>query len=530
MSVEESACDGTDVLVVGAGPVGMALALDLVRRGVRVRLVERGAGTFPGSRAKGVQPRTLEVFDDFGIVDAARAAGGPYPPMGLHVGPASVKWVMQKPVAPDPGTPYPDILLLPQYATTEILRGAVEEAGVAIEFGAEVTGVTQDAASVTAELADGTCVRARYVVGTDGASSVVRKSAGLAFTGSTDEADRMLVVDGRVAGLSRDRWHVFPRLGGRTVAACPLPGGENFQVMIKIRPDDPVDLSEPALAELFGRLAGRGMRLTDVTWASVFRPNVRLASGYRQGRVLVAGDAAHVHTPAGAQGLNTGVQDAYNLGWKLGQTLAGAPDELLDSYEGERRPIAAAVLGRSSELYAGAKKARPGALRRGADERQLSLTYAGGPLARSSGPVARTGTLEVGDRAPDAALAQERLFDLLRGPHFTLLAFGERAGAELEKVAWPSRGAALHRHRLTERTTSGGTAERAVLATYGITSDTLVLVRPDGYIGHIVTYGESSSGSSSSGPSEALGSQALGSEACDLTGLDRAVALMTPPL
>ncbi|MFE1959384.1 FAD-dependent monooxygenase [Streptomyces sp. NPDC059479] len=503
-----------DVLVVGAGPAGLVLTLELARRGVRVRLVEKGPGTFPGSRAKGVQPRTLEVFDDLGVVAAAQAAGGPYPPMGLHLGPLPLSWVMQKPAAPDPGTPYPDILLLPQYASTAILRRAVEDAGVDIAFNTEVTAVTQDAASAVAELADGTQARVRYVVGADGASSVVRKAAGLAFAGSTDEADRMIVADGRVEGLSRDRWHVFPRLGGRTVAACPLPGGPDFQLMIKLRPDDPVDLSQPALAELFGRLVGRGIRLAEVTWASVFRPNVRLASGYRQGRLLIAGDAAHVHTPAGAQGLNTGVQDAYNLGWKLAQVLAGAPERLLDTYEGERRPVAMAVLGRSSQLYAGAKKGRPGALRRGPDERQLSLTYAGGPLVSGSALAARTATLQAGDRAPDATLEEGRLFDLLRGPHFTLLAFGERAGAALDKVSWPEGGASLHRHLL-----SPPAGDSALRVTYGITRDTLILVRPDGYIAHVAL-------AAASGDSQEPGR----TDEFDLTGLARTAALMTPPL
>jgi hypothetical protein len=212
----------------------------------------------------------------------------------------------------------------------------------------------------------------------------------------------------------------------------------------------------------------------------VFRPNVRLVEHYRAGRVFLAGDAAHVHTPAGAQGLNTGVQDAYNLGWKLGQVIAGAPDALLDSYEPERRPVGAQVLGRSSELYAGIEKSRLASMKRGDEERQLGLSYYGGPLAPTAVPATRT--LRVGDRAPDAPYdgpRGKRLFEAFRGPQFTLLAFGSGAAAVSEQLTWRTGGAALQRIVI-------GNAEPAADA-YGITGDALVLIRPDGYVAGIIT-------------------------------------------
>uniref|UniRef100_UPI003C7E7853 FAD-dependent oxidoreductase n=1 Tax=unclassified Streptomyces TaxID=2593676 RepID=UPI003C7E7853 len=470
-----------DVIVVGAGPVGLALALDLARRGITARVLERGPGTFEGSRAKGVQPRTLEVFDDLGIAADARAAGGPYPPMGLHVGPFTKSWQMQHPAPAAAATPYPDILLLPQYATTALLHRALLAQGGTVEFGATAEQIAQDANAATVTTGDGRQLRARFVVGADGGGSTVRKAIGAAFEGSTDEADRMIIADARVDGLSPDRWHVWPRTGGRTTAACPLPGSDLFQLMITIRPDDDADLTEEALAALLRRRAGRSLRLHGLTWASVFRPNIRLADRYRNGRLLIAGDAAHVHTPAGAQGLNTGIQDAYNLGWKLQQVLAGAPDGLLDTYQGERRPVAAKVLGRSTELYAGLKQPRSRALTRGDEERQLGLSYFGGPLAPSD--AATTTALRPGDRAPDAPLPDgSRLFDLYRGPHFTALAFGTRAAEALDSLLWPTAGAPLHRHILPTPATPDAAN---LLTAYGITDDTLVLVRPDGYIAHI---------------------------------------------
>ncbi|MGO4106444.1 FAD-dependent monooxygenase [Paenibacillus sp. YAF4_2] len=225
----------------------------------------------------------------------------------------------------------------------------------------------------------------------------------------------------------------------------------------------------------------------------MFRPNVRLTERYRAGRVFLAGDAAHVHTPAGGQGLNTGVQDAYNLGWKIAQVIAGAPDSLLDSYEAERLPIAARVLRKSSELYSSLDNSRISGMKRGDEERQLSLSYHGGPLAPANASAMKT--LRVGDRAQDAPIigpsGERRLFHIFQGTHFTLLAFGPTAAKILPALNWPSDGAKLLRYAIR----SGSGIELNVLNdtagilsnTYGITGDTLVLIRPDGYIGSIMT-------------------------------------------
>jgi hypothetical protein len=299
----------------------------------------------------------------------------------------------------------------------------------------------------------------------------------------------MLIADAAVDGLSRNRWHVWPRTGGRFVGACPLPHSDQFQLMIRLTPDETPELDEAALAARFRSLTG--LHLHDVTWTSVFRPNIRIVEHYRAGRVFVAGDAAHVHTPAGAQGLNTGVQDAYNLGWKLAQVIAGAPAGLLDTYESERQPVAARVLGRSTELYAGLDQRRLASLQRGDEERQIALSYHGGPLASADG--AATTTLHAGDRAPDAPCAGtgiNRLFDAYRGPHFTLLAFGPDAAAAMPGLPWPTHGADLRRYKVVQTGPGNdhlGDASGLVSSTYGITGDALILVRPDGYLASIIT-------------------------------------------
>ncbi|WP_433346708.1 FAD-dependent oxidoreductase [Micromonospora sp. CA-111912] len=486
-----------DVLVAGAGPTGTALAIDLARRGLNVRIIDKSARAFEGSRAKGIQPRTLEVLYDLGALTDILADGDDYPLLSIHLGPVAIPWRMFRNREPTSDIPFPNTRLIPQYRTDSALHARLQQLGTRVEFGRELIEFSQDDEVVTAKVAGDAGIEeitARYLVGAEGGASTVRKQLGLGFIGSTDESDRMLIVDAVTTGLSRDRWHVWPGLKGRFVGACPLPHSEVFQWMIRLAPEE---VPQDGLAEINQRIQAhvrnRRVKLHDMRWRSVFRPNIRLAEGYRRGRVFIAGDAAHVHTPAGAQGLNTGIQDAYNLGWKLAQVVAGADARLLDTYQAERLPIAAGVLGLSTEKYAGIAKLDPSSLRRGKDEQQLLLSYYGGPLAPTK--LAGTTTLRVGDRAPDAELlgpggVRVRLFDLYRGPHFTALAYGSRAGEALDQLDWPTGGARLTRvvvdataradHVLTD-------AAQSFRRVYGLDGDTLLLIRPDVYLGQVAT-------------------------------------------
>jgi 2-polyprenyl-6-methoxyphenol hydroxylase-like FAD-dependent oxidoreductase len=446
-----------DVLIVGAGPTGLALGIDLARRGVDALVVEKADALFPGSRGKGLQPRTMEVFDDLGVIDAILAKGGVYPAGavwqdGRRVG----EHEMFDPSETDPDTPYGTPWMVPQWRTQEILSARLTELGGTVDFGREVTGFTQDEAGVTVEFASGTAVRARYVVAADGGRSLVRRTLGIGMTGETVDPNPMLVADVRITGLDRDNVHVFPPHGDvGFLAVFPLAGTEDFQVIAQFPEGTDVDLSLDGIRRtVAGRTHLAPEDVTELRWASDFRPRAALADRFRAGRVFLAGDAAHVHSPAGGQGLNTSVQDAYNLGWKLGAVLReGAPESLLDTYEEERLPNAADMLGISTGVHRGE-------VRRGRATQQLGLGHRDRTLTVETRTGLPEDALRAGDRAPDRTLDGVRLFDAFRGPHWTLLALDTKAPGSVGDLVHVVEGPAAE--------------------TYGTG---LFLVRPDGYVG-----------------------------------------------
>ncbi len=479
--------DRVEVLVVGAGPTGLTLACDLQRRGVNFRLINAADHDFEGSRAKGVQPRTLEVFDDLGVLPDLQPRGALYPLLGLHVGPLTLPLVMIKHHQPTEDVPHGNTLLVPQFETDASIRRRLEELGGTVEYSTRLVSYEEDFNGLVATVegpAGTEQIHTRFLAGADGGGSVVRRNAGIDFVGTTDESDRMIVADVTLSGLSRKRWHIWPRNRGRFMALCPLPGSDKFQLMLKLRPDEEADLSRDAVNRLVQEFVGRAkLRVQEIHWASVWRPNIRLAERYRSGNAFLAGDAAHVHPPTGAQGLNTGIQDAYNLGWKLAQVLAGAPDALLDTYGTERQPVAARVLGLSSEIYAGMSNRPLAAAKRGDEERQLALTYHGGGLAPDGGE--QNDGVRAGDRAPDARYTDNhghsgRLFDVFRGPHFTLIAVGDEAIDALAQINWPGRGAQLRTVAIAADAAPG------LRRRYGIQGPAHILVRPDGYVAYVV--------------------------------------------
>jgi 2-polyprenyl-6-methoxyphenol hydroxylase-like FAD-dependent oxidoreductase len=392
-----------EVLIAGAGPTGLTLAVDLARRGISFRIVDGAPGPFMGSRGKGIQPRTLEVFDDLGVADSILAQGGLYPKIRFHLGPFSLRagsLGTRRPATEQ--LPYPNLWLVPQSKTESILRERLHALGTKVEFGKALVAFTQNDEEVTVSLSTGETVKAKFLIGCDGGHSLVRKTIGLSLQGETVADKPSFVADLEVENLDRNDWHVWPFAKGGAVALCPLPHTSLFQFMAEGASSD-VDIAARILK-------ATGHRVNRVAWSSTYRPSARMVERYRVGRVLLAGDAAHVHPPSGGQGLNTGVQDAYNLGWKLACVVRGGPDSLLESYEEERLPIAAAVLGLTKRLH------QTRSIKRGDATNQLHLHYRTSFL--SSGVA--LGNLHPGDRMPDARLEDgTRLFDHLRGPHAT---------------------------------------------------------------------------------------------------------------
>jgi 2-polyprenyl-6-methoxyphenol hydroxylase-like FAD-dependent oxidoreductase len=393
------------VLIVGAGPTGLTLAIDLARRGISFRLIEAATTPFEGSRGKGIQPRTLEIFDDLGVIEPILAAGAPYPKLRVHVGPFSVRaGSLGTLKEPTDRVPYPNLWMVPQSRTEAILRDRLRELGAEVEFGKALATFTQDEDGVDATLSTGEMVRAAFLVGADGGHSTVRKTLGLTLQGEAVGEEPMVVADVEVEGLDRRDWHLWPFTKGGIIGLCPLPNTGLFQFTSAAK------TAETGIENVVHKATGH--RVQRVAWSSIYQPSVRMVDRYRVGRVFLAGDAAHVHPPTGGQGLNTGVQDAYNLGWKLAHVGRGGPDSLLDTYEAERLPIAAAVLGLSKHLY------QTRSIKRGDATNQLALHYRTSPL--SSGDT--LGGLHPGDRMPDARLDDgSRLFDRLRGHHATEL-------------------------------------------------------------------------------------------------------------
>jgi len=481
------ASEQTEVLIVGAGAAGLTLAIDLARRGVDVRLVDKLETPFGGSRGKGLQPRTLEVFEDLGLLAHIQEHARPYPPRRVHRDGQAVDQPMFAPAEPTPAEPYPMPLMLPQNLTEQALRERLRALGGSVRYGAALAGFAQDADGVTATLttaalataAGEETIRARYLVGADGGRSFVRQTLGVGFPGET-QPFRGLVADLRVEGLSRDAWHVWPGEHGPMVALCPLAGTDLFQLQAGLADDEP-PTPDALGAWIHARIGRNDLAFHPPVWSSVFGVNARLAERYRVDRVFLAGDAAHVHPPTGGQGLNTSLQDAYNLGWKLAAVLAGAPDSLLDAYEAERRPIAADVLGLSMGILARASEQM---MSRGRDTRQLDLGYRDGPLAVDARRA--PGKLLPGDRAPDGLCRARngrtvRLFELFQGPHWTLLACGAPEPQTLppDVVAH----AIGPDQALAE-------IDRTIAEAYDITAGTWVLVRPDGYVGLMAEAGD----------------------------------------
>jgi 2-polyprenyl-6-methoxyphenol hydroxylase-like FAD-dependent oxidoreductase len=434
------------VLVVGAGPTGLTLAAQLLARGIHARVIDKGAGAASQSRALSIQARTLELLDMMGLADAFVDHGHRVRRLRWYAGQRNL---CDLDLARN-GSRYGFVLDLPQSRTETLLRARVQELGGTIEQRVELVRLARRGGAVDATLRDAAGqeieVSAGYVVGCDGAHSRVRHEIGLPFAGQPYPQD-WLLADVALDGAGNDgAVHAFFRPNGLPLVCIPM-GGQRWRLVMANAGDrggQPPTFAE--IQELAAERAPRPIEISDPQWLASFRCHLRSASSYRRGRVLLAGDAAHIHSPAGGQGMNTGMMDAHNLAWKLALVADGrAPDALLDTYGQERIPVASGVLEFTNKLVGlltmrnRAKRvvrdtvipvvSRMPAVQRNAARKmsQLSVAYPRSPLVQPDGH--RRGP-KPGDRFPDLDVGGEhgpaRLHHLLGSGRHVLIV--SRAG------------------------------------------------------------------------------------------------------
>jgi 2-polyprenyl-6-methoxyphenol hydroxylase-like FAD-dependent oxidoreductase len=511
-----------DALIIGAGPTGLTLAAQLHALGVSARIVDRQQDRAHESRALAIQPRTLEVLRGLGISQTLVERGNPAVQLRLHLRRRVVGLRLFDVGVDD--TAYPFLLFLSQSETEAALTEHLAARGVRVERGVELVAFAPADRGITCTLrhAGGRVesVHARYLVGCDGARSTVREGAGIAFRGGAYPQTFVLgdlEVDG---GLEPGAAHAF--LGAPGVLLFFPLGRPATWRLVGLRPgaadagereQGQGRLSLDELQAITDAFTGGALRLRDPAWLSDFRIHHRHAARYRAGRVFLAGDAAHVHSPAGAQGMNTGIQDAWNLGWKLALVARGVAHEaLLDSYEAERLPVGQFVLrftDRASTVVTSsgpiarairgqvAPRLVPVVLRfapwRAFGVRvisELGIRYRRSPAVEEGRPPPRRGP-RAGDRLPDARIARDGraggLQEALGAPTFHLLLCGPAEGWDRDRVGHMSeryRGLVAV-HRLTPQATPGALHDVSGegLRRLGVERAAQYLVRPDGHIG-----------------------------------------------
>lgn len=334
----------TDVLVIGAGPTGLALAASLVARGVTTTVVDQQAAGTNTSRAAVVNARTLEVLEDLDVSRRLVKEGVEAPRFTIR---DRGRTLIPIDFSGLP-TEYPYSLMVPQSTTERLLLERLEELGGSVQRPRSVTAIDQDPDGVTATFEDGDVIRARYVVGADGIRSIVRQQAGIDFEGSVYD-ESFVLADVKLTGdAPHDQVILYWATAGLTVVA-PLPDG-TYRIVAPVADAPEAPSAEFVQQILDTRVGADRLEVTAVIWGSRFRVHHRVADTFRAGRLLLAGDAAHVHSPAGGQGMNLGIQDAVALAHALAAVLDGAPDSLLDEYSDTRRPIAKDVVAMTDRL------------------------------------------------------------------------------------------------------------------------------------------------------------------------------------
>ncbi|KAJ3518626.1 hypothetical protein NM688_g9412 [Phlebia brevispora] len=342
------------VLIAGAGLSGLAAALTLTKNGVPVRIIERDPKFHYGQRGSALMPRTLEVYNFLGVLaDCTKTGNHPFKRC-IYEMPEGRKpmkiFEMFTYEDPTPSVPFRNCWIIGQAHNEEILRDHLAKHNVFVELSTELVDFDQDENGVIAHVIKhngseetSETIPAAFLIGADGARSTVRKKLGLSFTGETRDDERMFLADMEIKGLSRDYWHSWGDHSPRNIYLRPTEYDGLFSCLIYAPPKDLKAISDDrdALFKFIKDVTNRHeLEFGNITWMSEWRANIRMANKFSEGRVFIVGDAAHIHAPHGAQGFNSGVQDSYNLAWKLALVWHGiAPRSLLDSYTDERLPV-----------------------------------------------------------------------------------------------------------------------------------------------------------------------------------------------